>query len=158
MVLPRHEGGTPARPFHGMPARTALMIDHQAAIIYTMVLVSAADTDMTDSELQIIGDTVNHLPVFRGYDRKRLTKDLKECAVLLGKEDGLEEALKEIKAALPAKLRETAYVIACDIAAADGEASQEELRLLELLRHRLGIDHLVAAAIERAARARFATA
>ncbi len=134
------------------------MIDHQAAIIYTMVLVSAADTDMTDSELQIIGDTVNHLPLFRGYDRKRLTKDLKECAALLGKEDGLEEALKEIKAALPAKLRETAYVIACDIAAADGEASQEELRLLELLRNRLSIDRLVAAAIERAARARFATA
>ncbi|HWG78345.1 MAG TPA: tellurite resistance TerB family protein [Stellaceae bacterium] len=134
------------------------MIDHHAAIIYTMVLVSAADTDMTDRELQVIGDTVNHLPIFRDYDRKRLTKDLKECAQLLGKEDGLEAALKEIKAGLPAKLRETAYVIACDIAAADGETSQEELRLLEILRHRLGIDSLIGAAIERAARARFATA
>jgi tellurite resistance protein len=134
------------------------MIDHHAAIIYTMVLVSAADTDMTDRELQVIGDTVNHLPIFRDYDRKRLTKDLKECAQLLGKEDGLEAALREIKAGLPAKLRETGYVIACDIAAADGETSQEELRLLEILRHRLGIDGLIGAAIERAARARFATA
>ncbi|HKW54656.1 MAG TPA: tellurite resistance TerB family protein [Stellaceae bacterium] len=134
------------------------MIDHHAAIIYTMVLVSAADTDMTDRELQVIGDTVNHLPIFRDYDRKRLTRDLKECAQLLGKDDGLEAALKDIKAGLPAKLRETAYVIACDIAAADGETSQEELRLLEILRHRLGIDRLIGAAIERAARARFATA
>lgn len=134
------------------------MIDAHSALIYTMMLVSAADTDMTDAELQIIGDIVNHLPVFRDYEQKRFTKDLKECAQLLGKEDGLEAALKEIKSGLPAKLRETAYVIACDIAAADGETSQEELRLLEILRHRLGIDRLIAAAIERAARARFATA
>jgi tellurite resistance protein len=134
------------------------MVDHHAALISTMVLASAADTDMTDAELQIIGDIVNHLPVFRDYDRKRLTRDLKECAQLLGKEDGFEQTLRSIKTALPAKLRETAYAVACDVAAADGEASQEELRLLELLRHRLGIDRLIAAAIERGARARFAPA
>ncbi len=132
------------------------MIDAHSALIYTMMLVSASDTDMTDAELQIIGDIVNHLPVFRDYDRKRFTKDLKECAALLAKEDGLEQALKGIKAALPQKLRETAYAVACDVAAADGEASQEELRVLELLRHRLGIDRLIAAGIERGARARFA--
>ena len=133
------------------------MIDHHAALIYTTVLVSAADTDMTDAELQIIGDVVNHLPVFRDYDRKRLTKDLKECAQLLGRDDGLEQTLKAIKTALPQKLRETAYAIACDVAAADGETSQEVLRLLEILRHRFGIDRLVAVAIERGAKARFTT-
>jgi tellurite resistance protein len=133
------------------------MIDHHAALIHTMVLASAADTDMTDAELQIIGDVVNHLPVFRDYDRKRLTRDLRECAQLLGKDDGLEAILKGIKNALPNKLRETAYAVACDVAAADGEASQEELRLLAILRDRLGIDRLIAAAIERGSRARFAT-
>jgi tellurite resistance protein len=133
------------------------MIDHHAALIYTMMLVSASDTDMTDTELQIIGDIVNHLPVFRDYDRKRFTRDLKACAELLAKEDGLEQALKGIKSALPQKLRETAYAVACDVAAADGEASQEELRVLELLRHRFGIDRLIAAGIERGASARFAT-
>ena len=134
------------------------MMDPHSALIYTMMLVSAADTDMTDAELQIIGDIVNHLPAFRGYERKRFTQDLKDCAQLLAKADGLEPALKGIKATLPQKLRETAYAVACDVAAADGEASQEELRVLELLRHRLGIDRLIAAAIERAARARFAVA
>ncbi len=134
------------------------MIDPHAALIYTMMLVSAADTKMTDNELQIIGDIVNHLPAFRDYDRQRFTKDLKECAQLLAKDDGFEQALKGIKNALPQKLRETAYAVACDVAAADGEASQEELRVLELLRHRLGIDRLIAAGIERGARARFATA
>jgi tellurite resistance protein len=132
------------------------MIDQHAALICTMMLVSAADSNMTNAERQIIGDIVNHLPVFRGYEQKRFAKDLKECAQLLSKSDGLERALKGIKDALSPKLRETAYAVACDVAAADGEASQEELRVLELLRHRLGLDRLVAAAIERAARARFA--
>jgi tellurite resistance protein len=47
--------------------------------------------------------------------------------------------------------------VACDVAAADGEASQEELRVLELMRDRLNIDRLIAAGIERGARARFQT-
>jgi tellurite resistance protein len=55
---------------------------------------------------------------------------------------------------LPAKLVETAYALACDIAAADGFASQEELRLLEMLRHELAVGRLEAAAIERGTRAR----
>jgi tellurite resistance protein len=56
---------------------------------------------------------------------------------------------------LPKKLRETAYAVACDIAAADGHTTQEELRMLEMLRHSLDIDRLSAAAIERGARARY---
>ncbi len=132
------------------------MIDPQAALIYIMVMVSAADNDMADAELRIIGDIVNHLPIFAGYDEKRLTQDLKSCAMMLGRDAGLEEALKTVKAAIPTKLRETAYAVACDVAAAGGEVSQETLRLLELLRHRIGLDRLVAAALERGARARFA--
>jgi tellurite resistance protein len=131
------------------------MIDHQAALIYTMVLVSAADRAMTDRELQVIGDIVNHLPAFGGYPHQRLSQDLEECARLIGREDGLEEALQAIKAALPEKLYETAYAVACDVAAADGQTSEEELRLLELLQARFDIDPLVAAALERGARARF---
>ena len=131
------------------------MIDSQAALIYIMVMVAAADNNMADAELHIIGDIVNHLPAFAGYDQKRLTKDLKDCATMLGRDAGLEEGLKTVKTALPAKLRETAYALACDVAAAGGEISQETLRLLELLRHRLAVDRLVAAAIERGARARF---
>ena len=43
------------------------------------------------------------------------------------------------------------------IVAVDGEATQEELRILDLIRHRLNIDRLIAAAIERGAKARFQT-
>jgi hypothetical protein len=135
------------------------MIDTQAALIYIMVMVAAADNNMADTELHTIGDNVKHLPVFAGYDQQRLTQDLKDCALILGRDTGLEEALKSVKSAVPAKLRETAYALACDVAAAGAaagrELSQETLRLLELLRHRLNVDRLTAAAIERGARVRF---
>ncbi len=133
------------------------MLDHHRALIYTMVIVSAADSDMPDAELRIIADIVGDLPVFRDFDRRELPRVLNDCTDLIGRDEGLEETLKAIKTALPAKLRETAYAIACDLVAADGEATQEELRILELIRHRLNIDRLIALAIERGARARFQT-
>ncbi len=131
------------------------MLDHHRALIYTMVVVSAADSDMPEAELRIIGDIVGDLPVFRDFHQRDLPQLLNDCTDLIGRDNGLEETLKAIKAALPAKLRETAYAIACDLVASDGEATQEELRVLELLRHRLNLEPLVAAAIERGARARF---
>jgi tellurite resistance protein len=132
-------------------------ISHHAALIYTMMMVSASDRNMSDAELGSIGDMVLHLPVFEDFDRKKLPKVGAECAKLLNQEEGLDEALSLIKKALPKKLRETAYALACEVAAADGKASQEELRLLELIRDRLDLDRLTAAAIERGARARHQT-
>ena len=133
------------------------MLDHHRALIYTMVIVSAADSELPDAELRIIGDIVRDLPIFRDFDEGELPKILNDCTELMSREDGLEETLKAIKAGLPVKLRETAYAIACDLVASDGEASQEELRIIELIRHRLNLERLVAAAIERGARARFQT-
>ncbi len=134
------------------------MIDHHDALIYTMVLASAADSDMSDSELHRIGEIVRFLPVFRDYDVQNLPRAAAECAEALDDPKGLDNALTLIGEALPDKLRETAYALACDVIAADGRAGQEELRLLELIRDRLELDRLIAAAIERGARARHLTA
>jgi len=133
------------------------MADPHRALIYTMVIVTAADSDLPEAELRIIADIVRDLPVFRGFDRKKLPALLRDCTELLGGEEGLEKTLEAIKQGLPAKLRETAYAIACDLVASDGEAKQSELQALELIRHRLNLDRLVAAAIERGSRARFQT-
>ena len=133
------------------------MLDHHRALIYTMVIVSAAESDVSDAELRIIGDIVGDLPIFRDFDQSELPRVLNDCTELISRQNGLEETLKVIKAALPVKLRETAYAIACDLVASDGAATQEELRVLELLRHRLNLEPLIAAAIERGARARFQT-
>jgi len=132
------------------------MVSPQTALIYTMVLVSAADGAMTDPELQAIGEIVRTLPVFKDYDTANVTRAAEDCAAMLAADEGFEAAVGVIAGSLPAKLRETAYALACDIAAADLRADQEELRLLEILRHRLAIDRLTAAAIERGARARHA--
>ena len=133
------------------------MTDPHGALIYTMVLASASDGTMSDSELESLTEMVSFLPVFRGFDRARIAELSRESARLLQNEDGLDQTLEAIEAGLPDRLRETAYAIACDVVAADGSASQEELRLLEMLRHRLNIDRLNAAAIERGARARHQT-
>ena len=131
------------------------MAQHHTALVHTMVLVSAADRDMTDSELKTIGEIVSHLPVFADYDLEQLPKEAEACAKMLSEKNGLEKILGQIVAGLPEKLRETAYAVALDVAAADGAASQEELRLLEMLRHRLSVGRLPAAAIERGTRARY---
>jgi tellurite resistance protein len=133
------------------------MLDHHRALIYTMVIVSGAQSRLGDAELSLIGDIVEDLPVFRDFDRDRLPVLLNDCTALMDGENGLEETLQAIKELLPVKLRETAYAIACDLVASDGAATQDELQLLELLRHRLDLDRLVAAAIERGARALFQT-
>ena len=133
------------------------MRDHHRALVYTMVIVSAAESKMSGAEMHMISEIVGNLPVFRDFDRKALPGLLEDCARLMGREDGLDEIMKAIRAGLPAKLRETAYAIACDLIASNGEAGQQELQLLEMLRHRLGVERLAAAAIERGTRARFQT-
>ena len=130
------------------------MTTHHDALIYTMVLVSAADNNMPDAELLSMGDAVLHLPVFRNFDRQKLPQVTTACAKLLQDTDGLDKAFKLIKSALPEKLRETAYALACDVAAADGKVTPEESRILEMVRHHLQIGRLPAAAIERGSRAR----
>jgi hypothetical protein len=133
------------------------MLDPHGALIYTMVIVTGAEANLPPAEVAIIGDIVGHLPAFRDFDRGKLAKHLNDCAALLSREDGLIATLNTIKEALSPNLCETAYVIACDLIASDGEATQEELQLLELMRERLQIDRLIAAAIERGTRARFQT-
>jgi tellurite resistance protein len=130
-------------------------IDRHSALIYTMVLMSAAEEQITDAELLMMSRLVQSLPVFKDFEPERIVLVGRECAVLLKREDGLDVAVGLIAQALPPPLRETAYALACDVAAADGSASQTELRMLEMLRNRLHMDPLVTAAIERSAQARY---
>ena len=131
-------------------------MSHHTALIYTMVMVSAADSVMSDAEIMAIGEEVQRLPIFRDYDIELLPQAAAECAEFLNSEDGLDKLLANVKLGLPKKLYETAYALACDVAVADGKLSQEELRLLQLLRNTLELDRLHSAAIERGARARHA--
>lgn len=129
----------------------------QDALVALMVTVSASDETIRTAELVAIEDIVNHLPVFSGYDIDRIRTVSGTVFDLLEEEDGLDALFGLVREALPERLWETAYALACDVAAADGSLGQNELRLLEEIRHELSIDRLHAAAIERGARARHLT-
>lgn len=126
----------------------------ETAIIYLMVLVSASDSDMTDSELKRMGAIVQNLPPFRSYDPEKLVTDAETCAQILADNEGLEAVLGLAREAIPPSHVDTAYALCCEVAVADGALAQEELRVLEMIRHGLEVDRLTAAAIERAAVAR----
>ena len=132
-------------------------ISHHTAMIYAMVLVSASDAQMTDSELMAIGDVISHFPVFEDFSSERIVTVAEECAAILSEPEGLDAVLGLIEEGLPDKLHETAYAAAVEVAVADEIVNQEELRVLERLRYRLKIERLHAGAIERSARARHTT-
>ena len=134
------------------------MITHHIALIYAMVVGAAADEALADSELDAIRGIVDHLPIFRDFEKGNLAQIAAAATDLLSEADGLDAAIGLMKSGLPPRLRPTAYAVACDVVAADGEETQEELRYLEMLRHELEVDRLTAAAIERGAAARYATA
>ena len=119
-----------------------------------MIAVSASDEAIRTSELVSIERIVNHLPVFADYDPDRMALVAQTVFDLFSEEEGLDALFGLVRANLPDHLFETAYALACDVAAADGELMQSELRLLEEIRYELDIDRLHAAAIERGARAR----
>ncbi|MCA1940853.1 MAG: tellurite resistance TerB family protein [Caenispirillum bisanense] len=127
------------------------MISHHDALIYTMVMTAAADGDLKDEELRAMGNIVQSLPIFRDFDPSHITTIAEDCGQLLSRENGLDDALTMVRDALPDKLNETAYALAVDVAVSDGQLKQEELRILELVRHELEVDRLIAAAIERGA-------
>ncbi len=126
----------------------------QDSLVAVMIAVSAADMEIRTAELVAIQALVNHLPIFADYDADRIRTIAQTVFDLLEEEDGLDALFGLIRESLPEKLIETAYALACDVAAADGKLAQSELRLLEEIRHELQIDRLHAAAIERGARAR----
>ncbi|PWK57348.1 tellurite resistance TerB family protein [Roseicyclus mahoneyensis] len=133
------------------------IISPEDALVAVMVAVSVADESIRTAELVTIEQIVNHLPVFAAFDTDRMREVAKTVFELFEEEDGLDALFGLVRDALPDRLHETAYAIACDVAAADGALTQPELRFLEELRHALDIDRLHAAAIERGARARHMT-
>ncbi len=129
----------------------------QDCLVGLMIAVSASDEQIGTTELAKIEAAVRLLPIFADFPLERLNSVTQVVFQLLEEEDGLDALFGLIRDGLPERLYETAYALACDVAAADGQLYEEELRLLEEIRYELNVDRLHAAAIERGARARHAT-
>ena len=140
-----------------MPDSNSLALSAQDSLVALMIAVSASDEDIRTTELIKIQSAVNLLPIFASFDIDRISTISQTVFDLFEQEDGLDALFGLIRDALPERLFETAYALACDVAAADGTLEEAELRLLEEIRYELNIDRLHAAAIERGARARHLT-
>ena len=137
-----------------MTSTTPASMSPPDALIAVMIAVSASDEQMRTTELVAIQRIVHHLPVFADYDNDRIRLIAQTVFDLFEEEDGLAALFGLIRDALPERLYETAYALACDVAAADGTLREVELRMLEEVREELAIDRLHAAAIEWGARVR----
>ena len=129
-------------------------LDAQQALVCTMVLVAAASGGITDREIGVMAGLVQTLPVFRNFSSEQLNAATEAAVALLREEDGLTHAGRLISEALEPRLRETAYALACEVVAANRSADQDSLRMLEFVGNELRLDPLVAAAMERGAKAR----
>jgi len=129
----------------------------QDCLVALMISVSLSDETVRTMELVKIENAVNTLPIFGHYDADRINQVSQMVLDLFAEEDGLDALFGLIRENLPERLYETAYALACDVAAADGTLREAELRFLEEVRYELALERLVAAAIERGARARHLT-
>ena len=127
----------------------------QTALVYLMIVVAGADQAIKDEELTRIGQIVRRYPVFEGFNSETLIPSLRDCGEILSSDDGLRTVLGLIRSAVGGTWAETAYCIACDVAASDGGLRADERKILDTVRSALTVERLAAAAIERATAARW---
>ncbi len=146
---------TPNR-ISGLSNKSSLL-SAQDALVAVMIATSASDRNIKTSELVCIEALVDGLPAFADYDKSRFQRVSRTVLDLFEENDGLDVFFDLIRSTLPARMFETAYALACDVAAADGRLEEDQLIFLREIRYELSIDRLAAAAIERGARARHLT-
>jgi uncharacterized membrane protein YebE (DUF533 family) len=132
----------------------AQQLTPQAALIYTMVTAAAADRQIREEELSRINALVRELPVFRSFEGDWRACEAQDCGKILGRPEGVKRVVELVGEVLPAELYETAYVLAAEVVASDLAVKQAETDFLQMLSEELGLDHLICAALERAASAR----
>jgi len=91
----------------------------QDALIAVTFVTAISDDLMSEKEYREITATVNLLPVFKDYDTDRIDGIIDTVQAFMEEDDGVESLVGLVKSALPDHLYETAYALACDVAAAD---------------------------------------
>lgn len=132
------------------------MSNHHVALIYGMILASASgNKGVDDTALTTINNICKYLPIFQDFDRTEMDEISASCLEILTTDEGIELVFNMVEETLPDSLYQTFYALAVEIICVHSTATQEELKLLEIIRHRFNIDRLTAAAIEQGAKARY---
>ncbi|MEL6506709.1 MAG: tellurite resistance TerB family protein, partial [Pseudomonadota bacterium] len=74
-------------------AESVPLLTAQEAIIYLMVMTSAADGAISSEELRTIGRVVRSFPLFDSNDEQTLVETAEACGKLMASEDGLHKVL-----------------------------------------------------------------
>ena len=138
-------------------ADSVVQLTPAEAVIYLMVMTSASDGRITETELRTIGRVVRSFPMFTDADEDDLVRTSEAAGMLMASDGGLHKVIDSAAAALPPHLCETAYAAVVDVVTADENLDMMEIRVLELIRDALKVSDEGAAAIEHAARARHMT-
>ena len=126
----------------------------QDALIHLMVIAASSDAKLSEREIGAIAGLILRSPVFDGFDRSSMNQVAEEAIDLVKDSSDIERVLDMVLGAIPERLHDTVYALAVEITTVDLRLEQEELRLLEMIREKLGLDGLMSAAIEASARVR----
>jgi hypothetical protein len=130
------------------------MLSRRAALICAMVAAAGTDREITAAEIAIIGDLVDHLPIFSGIDREKAVEIATDCSEHLARQGGIDQVYGQIRRALSRRLREAAYALSCDVVAAGVRLQRDQMEALARARAQLEVDPASARVIERLARLR----
>ena len=75
------------------------MLSPQAALICAMVAAAGCDGEITRREIDLIGDLVDHLPMFRAIERWQVAGLAAVCSEQLAAPDGIAQIYAQIRAA-----------------------------------------------------------
>jgi uncharacterized membrane protein YebE (DUF533 family) len=126
------------------------MLSPQAALVYAMVVAAGSDGEIAQEGIDLIGDLVDYLPIFRGIDRRQVTELAIACSEQLSEPGGTDQVYAQIRKALSGPLRGAAYALSCDVIRVDCRL-QRDRQALERIRQQLEVDPATARTIERAA-------
>ena len=133
------------------------MLSRQAALIYAMATAASAQRAITAAEIAMIGDLVDHLPIFSGIDREKAVEIAGDCLEQLDRPGGIDRVSGQIREALSTRLRDAAYALCCDVIVAGCRLRRDRTEALERVRAQLEVNPASARVIERLAWLRWAS-
>ena len=66
------------------------MLSREAALVYAMVCAAGSGREIAQEEIGIIGDLVDHLPIFHGIERRQVRELARRCSAQLARPGGID--------------------------------------------------------------------
>ncbi len=125
-------------PLSGTEPKTVIALSPPESFAAILLLIVAADGQLTASEASLLEATLGQMHLFRGYPADFLPQTVaKLCQTL--RVQGQEALLMAALASLPRDLYDTTYAIALDLALVDADIGPEEQQILDRLQAATGL-------------------